>query len=427
MMVWGIPETKAIMSPPHPTASKLKRKTPSHAPFIKSIASDKRGIKGKKLSLPQPKYAAIVIDAETGTVLHEEEADGIRHPASLTKMMTLYMLFEALKSGKVALNSSISVSEKAARQPPSKLDLKPGHTMTVRTAILGLVIKSANNAAVAVAEHLGGSEEVFAYKMTLKARALGMRNTIFKNASGLPNPLQVTTARDMAILSRALYRDFPKEYKYFATQCFSHKGQIHRNHNHLLGKVAGVDGIKTGWIVASGSNLSASAQRYDAQNKPHRLITVVLGGPNRHWRDRRVEELLESHFLQRGAYQASLNKNQQNRTPEGQASINDLVYEVNDEEIPIERIADSDAYEEEGLSESQEASQKSLPQNWVVPKLRKTPPNNPVQPSKFHRRKEQRSHPKTTTNRLFPGQKTDKMTQRSGKIKKHRKKANSLV
>lgn len=350
-----------------------------------AAAPKKARLTKQKASAYQPKYSAIVLDAQSGAVLHEEAADGIRHPASLTKMMTLYMLFEAVKSGKLKPDASITVSEKASRQSPSKLNIQPGQTISVRTAILALVTKSANDVAVAVGEHLGGSEEAFARKMTLKAQALGMSKTTFQNASGLPNSRQVTTARDMATLSRALYMDFPQEYKYFATQSFSHKGNVHNNHNHLLGKVHGVDGIKTGWIVASGFNLAASAIRYDAKDKPHRLIAVVLGGANRHWRDRRVEELLESHFAERGLYKGSKGSiskasPQENvRKDKSSDLLNELIYEVNNEEesAPVnDREDDLESILIETISEgnnmaspSHSSAHETLPTNWVVPKI----------------------------------------------------------
>lgn len=247
-----------------------------------------------------PKYAAIVMDAATGKVLEQENAHSIRYPASLTKMMTLYLTFEALKSGRLKLYTKMTTSKKASRQPPSKFGLIPGEQVSVYQAVMGLVTKSANDVAVVLAENLAGSEEAFARRMTKKARALGMRKTVFKNASGLPCSTQITSAYDMALLSRALYRDFPEQYKYFKNQSFTHKGTVYRNHNQLLGKVPGLDGIKTGFIMASGYNLAASAVRYDVSRKPHRLITVVLGGPNRHWRDRRVTELMEINFRKRG-------------------------------------------------------------------------------------------------------------------------------
>jgi D-alanyl-D-alanine carboxypeptidase len=247
-----------------------------------------------------PQYAAIVIDAQSGAVMEQENADEILHPASLTKMLTLYMMFEGLKTGKIKMATRIPVSTHASRQIPSRLGLRKGEYITIETIIKSLVTKSANDAAAAIAEYLGGTEANFATMMTRKARSLGMQHSIFKNASGVPNPFQITTARDMATLSRCLYLDFPQEYRYFRLQAFHHRGKIHRNHNHLLGKVPGLDGIKTGFVTASGFNLAASAIRKGVDNKPVRLIAVVMGGPNRHWRDRRVVELLETNFQKKG-------------------------------------------------------------------------------------------------------------------------------
>lgn len=247
-----------------------------------------------------PRYSAIVIDANSGAVLEQEDADQMCHPASLTKIATLYMVFEALKVGRIKMSTLVPVSAHAARQIPSKLGLRPGEYVSVETIIKGLVTKSANDASAAIAEYLGGSEANFAAQMTRKVRSLGLRKTTFKNASGVPNPYQVTTARDMAILSRALYLHFPKDYRHFRMQAFHHRGHTHRNHNHLLGKVPGLDGIKTGYVAASGFNLAASAVRKGPNNKSKRLIAVVLGGANRHWRDRRVAELLETNFQRVG-------------------------------------------------------------------------------------------------------------------------------
>jgi D-alanyl-D-alanine carboxypeptidase len=217
-------------------------------------------------------------------------------------MMTLYVIFESLKAGKLRMNTQVYVSAHAARQIPSKLGLRPGEYVSVETIIKGLVTKSANDASAAIAEHLGGSESNFATIMTRKAKMLGMRNTIFKNASGVPNSQQITTARDMATLSRSLYLHYPREYRYFRLKSFYHRGQVHRNHNHLLGNRRGldIDGIKTGYVAASGFNLAASAVRTGPDHKSRRLIAVVLGGPNRHWRDRRVAELLETNFYKMG-------------------------------------------------------------------------------------------------------------------------------
>lgn len=247
------------------------------------------------------KYASIVIDAETGKIHHEANPDVITHPASLTKMMTLYMAFEALERGKLKMEDALKVSKHASVQAPSKLYLKPGTTITVKQAVLALVTKSANDAAVVLAEKLGGTETSFAIKMTSKAKALGMSNTVFKNASGLPNPKQITTARDMATLSQALYKDFPEYFKYFKQQSFVYKGQKHNNHNKLLGKVKGVDGIKTGFINASGFNLAASVVRNN-----RRIIAVVMGGKTSRSRDQHMVDLLENTYKKFAGYKDDL-------------------------------------------------------------------------------------------------------------------------
>ena len=236
-------------------------------------------------------YASIVIDAESGAVLQETAADDTRHPASLTKMMTLYMLFEALDQGRLKPNARLPVSAYAAGQSPTKLDLEEGDLVTVQDVILGLVTKSANDAAVAAAEGLGGSEERFARMMTQSARKLGMLRTNFQNASGLPDPDQVTTARDLAILSRALIRRFPQYYGYFSTPEFTFAGVTHANHNRLLTWYRGADGIKTGFIRASGFNLAASAVRNN-----RRLIGIVLGGTTASARDQHMARLLDAAF-----------------------------------------------------------------------------------------------------------------------------------
>ena len=231
--------------------------------------------------------AAIVIDARSGAVLYSKRGDIRHYPASLTKMMTLYLLFEALEEGRVTLRTRLAVSARAAGQPNSKLGLRKGETITVRDAILALVAKSANDVATVVGEALAGDEWRFAQAMTRKTRALGMRRTSYRNASGLPNRRQLTSARDMAILARALYRHFPQYYHYFATQTFRYRGKTYRNHNRLLGSFAGVDGVKTGYIRASGFNLVASARRGG-----RRVIAVVLGTRSPKARDREVAALL---------------------------------------------------------------------------------------------------------------------------------------
>lgn len=239
----------------------------------------------------QARYASIVMDFETGQVLQEVNADTRNYPASLVKMMTLYMAFEALEQGNLTLDQELPVSRRAAGMPPSKLGLKAGETITVRNVILALVTKSANDAAVVMAEALGTKETLFAQKMTKKARKLGMRRTSFRNASGLPNRGQLSSARDMAILSRALIRDFPQYYDFFSTDRFTFNGRNHRNHNSLLRSFDGADGLKTGYIRASGFNLAASAKR-----DGRRLIAVVFGGRSPASRDRHVARLLDEGF-----------------------------------------------------------------------------------------------------------------------------------
>lgn len=249
------------------------------------------------LSVANAKYASIVIDAESGQVLHEENADALNYPASLTKMMTLYLVFSALERKTITLATRWKVSSTAATQPPTKLGLKAGRTITVQDCILALVTKSANDMAVVVAEGLAGSEFRFARMMTEKSRELSMRQTTFRNASGLPDEEQMTTARDIAMLALALFRDFPEYYRFFSTRDFRYGNRLYRNHNHLLHSYQGTDGIKTGYIRASGYNLAASTVR-----NGRRLIGVVLGGSTSKARNRQMMSLLDQAFarLERG-------------------------------------------------------------------------------------------------------------------------------
>jgi len=240
-----------------------------------------------------PPSAAIVLDANTGKTLQESNADSLRHPASLTKIMTLYLLFERLDAGKMKLGTLMPVSEHAAAQAPTKLGLRPGQHIAVEDAIRGLVTRSANDAAVVIAETVGGDEHTFAQMMTAKARALGMSRTTYVNASGLPDDDQVTSARDQALLGRLIAERFPTYYTYFSTPSFVFRGEEIRNHNHLLGSVQGVDGIKTGYTNASGFNLVTSVRR----NNRH-IVAVVLGGSSAGARDARMRELIEAHIAE---------------------------------------------------------------------------------------------------------------------------------
>ena len=234
-----------------------------------------------------PPTASIVVDAKTGKVLDSENPDALRHPASITKVMTLYLLFEQLEAGRVRLNTPFTVSAHAARQAPSKLGLPPGRTIEVEDAILAMVTKSANDIAVVVAENIAGSEDAFAERMTRKARQLGMSRTFYRNASGLPDPEQVTTARDLSILGRAIQDRFPKYYTYFNTRVFNFAGSNIRTHNRLLGRVEGVDGIKTGFIGASGFNILTNVKT-DSRH----VVAVVLGGRSASSRDNTMMALI---------------------------------------------------------------------------------------------------------------------------------------
>jgi D-alanyl-D-alanine carboxypeptidase len=243
-------------------------------------------------SLTDPaKDAAIIEDGATGKVLYSRNPNAERHPASLTKMMTLYLLFDALKKGQITMATPMTVSAHAASQRPTKLHLYPGDSIPVEAAIYAIVIRSANDVAVTIAEALGGTEPHFAEMMTEKARQLGMRNTFFHNASGLPDPLQISTASDLAILGRHLAYDFPQYFHYFASPGFTYRGVTYPTHDNLIGRYEGADGIKTGYTEASGFNLVSSVVR----GKTH-VIAVVMGGRTARRRDREMMNLLDNAF-----------------------------------------------------------------------------------------------------------------------------------
>lgn len=237
------------------------------------------------------KDATFVVDANTGEVLHAHKARQLRYPASLTKMMTLYIIFELIENRRLSYNATITASAEAARRPPSKLGLRPGDRITVRQAVKALVVKSANDVAAAVGEHIAGSEPAFARLMTQKARELGMTQTVFRNASGLPHSQQVTTARDMAQLALRLRDHFPNHYYQFKTRTFRYKGRTFKNHNALLGRYDGVDGIKTGYTRASGFNLVTSAH-HGGRN----IVAVVMGGRTSRARNATMRDLLSQHM-----------------------------------------------------------------------------------------------------------------------------------
>jgi D-alanyl-D-alanine carboxypeptidase (penicillin-binding protein 5/6) len=242
-------------------------------------------------SADNARYAAIVVDAESGEVLFARHADSRRYPASITKVMTLYLAFEALAEGRIKLDDVITVSPRAASQPPSKLGLAAGQTITVDDAMRATAVRSANDMAMALAEHIGGSQDRFAAQMTLKARELGMTQTRYVNPNGLPDARQLTSARDLAILARAVMRDYPQYYSYFGQQDWAYNGRDYRNTNGLLRTDSGYDGMKTGYTNASGYNLAASAVR-----DGRRIITIVLGGRTTASRNAHVAALMDTGF-----------------------------------------------------------------------------------------------------------------------------------
>ncbi len=262
--------------------------------FVVPAAADAKGKKRLPRTI-KSKYAAIVVDYPSNRIIHMENANAVRYPASLTKVMTLYLLFQALDNRELSLNQKLPVSKYAAKRAPTKLGLKPGQTITVKQAIYALVAKSANDVAAVVAEALAGTERAFGQLMTLQAKLLGMNSTVFYNASGLPHQQQKTTAADMAKLGVAMLKRFPHYYHYFQTQRFKYKERNYRSHNHLLRLYPGCDGMKTGYINASGFNVLTSAVR-----DGRRLVAVVMGGRSARSRDQHMTILLDRSFRKLG-------------------------------------------------------------------------------------------------------------------------------
>ncbi|HVT23579.1 MAG TPA: D-alanyl-D-alanine carboxypeptidase [Rhizomicrobium sp.] len=294
-IVWCAAATFAalMVSPAQPAVAASRHAKTHHAKVIHHQNRQKTTAVASRFSRPTDpsKDAALVIDGRTGATLYARNDDALRHPASLTKMMTLYLLFDALKQGKVTMDTPLKVSAHATRANPTKLYLKKGETIPVETAIKAIVVLSANDVAVTIAENLGGTESKFAEMMTEKAHQLGMKNTHYNNASGLPDPGQITTADDLAILARHVAYDFPQYFHYFSTVSFTWHGTPHITHNNLIGNYEGADGIKTGYTNASGFNLVSSVVR----NGEH-VIAVVMGGYTAKSRDREMMRLLDETF-----------------------------------------------------------------------------------------------------------------------------------
>jgi D-alanyl-D-alanine carboxypeptidase len=256
--------------------------------------TDALNVQAPNVSFVAPaKYAAIIVDANDGHALYSANSDDRRYPASLTKMMTLYLLFQAMAAGRVQPTTLVPVSAHAAAQPPTKIGFRPGETIDVDSAIKAIVTRSANDVAVAIGEYLGGTENNFAAIMTAQARVLGMNSTHFKNASGLPDPDQWTTARDMAVLGVALRRNFPQYYHYFSVEEFSFRGRVIRGHNKVLDRVPGADGIKTGYTRASGYNIVSSVKENGRS-----LVAVVMGEDSAKARNEHVADLLQAYLPQ---------------------------------------------------------------------------------------------------------------------------------
>lgn len=294
------------------------------------------------------KYAALVMDAHTGKIFHTNQANVKVPPASLTKIATLYIVFEELEAKRLTLDSVIKISKNAAKQPPCKLGIPAGKTISLKEAILAMMTRSANDISVAVAEKIAGTEAAFVQRMNRTAHALGMYDTIFKNTSGLPHKKQITTASNMARLSQALLKRFPTYYRYFGTKVFKYKGQEIRNHNKLLGRVEGLDGIKTGFVCASGFNIATSAVR-----KGRRLIVVVMGGATPQWRDERVIHLLETAFSQ-----LPQKNNRLSREP--------LLLAKEESEFPLQNAAYKETMEDSQRLVQKNVSKKKNAGDWYV-------------------------------------------------------------
>lgn len=275
------------------TTNKHLSKIPAFQPFFAVFSLFIILLLAPEAAMANPKYAAIVVDADTETVLHEAYADATRHPASLTKMMTLYMTFEALEKGRLRLYQKLPVSSRAASMPQTNIGLRRGERISVKDAIRALVVRSANDVAVVLAEAMGKTEWQFAVSMTNRARRLGLKNTVFRNASGLPDRRQISTARDMAKLGLHLRQDFPQYYHYFKETSFRWNGRTYNGHNNVLKDVQGVDGLKTGYINMSGFNLVTSIKR-----NGYSLVAVVLGGRTSRSRDAHMKDLLQRSLRQ---------------------------------------------------------------------------------------------------------------------------------
>ena len=314
-----------------------------------------------------PPFSAYAVDGNSGRVLYGRDENELRHPASLTKVMTLYLLFEQLEKRRLSLDSELHVSHHAASQSPTKLGLRPGATIRVEDAIKSIVTKSANDMAVAVAEQIGGDEDTFARMMTHKAHALGMSRTLYRNASGLPNDEQMTTAKDMVTLGRAIHDKFPRYYHYFSTPSFRYAGQFMPNHNHLMEQVEGMDGIKTGYTRLSGFNLLSSVNR-----NGHYLVSVVLGGKTRLGRDRIMADLIQAQ-LDKCATTRTASVVEENPALEQVAEAIPVVQHVGEDAPAVETLSDDEAENPRDAAPVAAAPAKPAPAPVQVAALQEAP------------------------------------------------------
>jgi D-alanyl-D-alanine carboxypeptidase len=289
----GLCMAASLLAAAHPAEARSRHHRQHHFHHFARVRHEARQSGWAAAGVEPSKYSAIVIDANTGREIWGVNENALRHPASLTKVMTLYMLFDQLDKGALTLSSRIPISERAAAQEPSKLGVPAGQSISVEEAIKAVVTRSANDVAVAIAEKIGGSESNFCAMMTHKAHEIGMSRTLYRDASGLPNDEQLTTARDLALLGQTMQRRFPHYFHYFSLREFTYNGQVIGNHDHLLGRVDGVDGIKTGYTRASGFNLLTSVHR-----DGRALVAVVMGGVSGPSRDRLMARLIETHIAE---------------------------------------------------------------------------------------------------------------------------------
>lgn len=309
----------SILTPSDVEAKQYRKATSSVRINNYKKKSAKRSSTKKTNAATQSRFSALVVDADNGHILYEKNAGGIRYPASLTKMMTLYLTFDALKKGKLDMDDTLPISEKAAEQPQTNISLTAGQRLPIKTAIESVIVRSANDSSVVLAEALGGTVWNFSLMMTQKARALGMKDTVFRNPNGLPDNQQFTTAYDMAKLGIALRRDFPQYYPMFKIQSFSYDGVTYPGHNRVMQRYAGVDGIKTGYIRASGFNLVTSIRK-----DGHNLVAVIMGGNSASSRDDAMIDMLDRTFAKLESKQKTITKNQdvesKNETPSSETA-----------------------------------------------------------------------------------------------------------